>query len=379
MELNPNTLNIIIASIFALICTCLQIAIQEQLEDSSADYIEWLQTDRTSFSEFIFKSFGFITQLVYVGTGVILFLSFDRHLGFLTLSFGLIGAASSTLLKLMYAQPRPYWKYSHIAGLDCATDWGTPSGHALSAGCVLFYIGPIWINSSKRKLWKVCVIIFAVFITGFNRNYLGAHFYSQVVLGYSYSLLFISIMAYPYIYEKLRKISKEVVYFTHGLAGVMFLTASLLYCFRKPYWDEEWGRNYSEKCGGKLHDGKPMISDFTQTSYICIVAGLSLGYFKLEIKGLPKFNIKNLAISLGIAGTCAGIILGCVFLFSLFLDGIFLAFAVGLTGYFGGFSLGNVVPLLIYRLLGVKIDKGEFGFKFREIDEVDLPRVGYKP
>jgi len=45
-------------------------------------------------------------------------------------------------MKLHYKHPRPFWNYSDVDGIECAKDWGAPSGHAfLSAAVIFFYLG----------------------------------------------------------------------------------------------------------------------------------------------------------------------------------------------------------------------------------------------
>ena len=150
----------------------------------------------------------------------------------------------TSLLKMGYHDPRPYWTDSQIKAKECYMEYGNPSGHALMAS---FLIGSLWyetflklkskrnnssdsnsnndnntnnnqdfeecmipINnqqmslklqkSQKRKLRRKRFFIFlSIFLAiifiliCFGRIYLGMHSYDQVLLGMVYGFYFLFI------------------------------------------------------------------------------------------------------------------------------------------------------------------------------------------
>lgn len=122
----------------------------------------------------------------YLGTEDFFFLvlpliywSIDSALG---LRVGFILAASSMfnyMGKLLFAGPRPYWASSHVRALWAETSFGVPSGHAQNAMSVWGIIA-----ASRRQVWVWVACILLIFMIGFSRIYLGAHFPHDVIIGW---------------------------------------------------------------------------------------------------------------------------------------------------------------------------------------------------
>lgn len=132
---------------------------------------------------------GLITPMrffSYLGTEDFFFLglpliywSIDSALG---LRVGFILAASSMfnyMGKLLFAGPRPYWASSHVRALWAETSFGVPSGHAQNAMSVWGIIA-----ASRRQVWVWVAAILLIFLIGFSRIYLGAHFPHDVIIGW---------------------------------------------------------------------------------------------------------------------------------------------------------------------------------------------------
>ena len=81
--------------------------------------------------------------------------------------------------KLIFAGPRPYWVSSHVRALWSETSFGIPSGHAQNSASVW---GMFAAYGKKKWMWIGAVAI--VFLIGFSRMFLGAHFPHDVVLGW---------------------------------------------------------------------------------------------------------------------------------------------------------------------------------------------------
>ena len=81
--------------------------------------------------------------------------------------------------KVGLAGPRPYWVSSHIQPWWPETSFGIPSGHAQHAMSVW---GIIALYKKEKWITAICAIL--VFMIGFSRLVLGAHFPHDVVLGW---------------------------------------------------------------------------------------------------------------------------------------------------------------------------------------------------
>lgn len=81
--------------------------------------------------------------------------------------------------KLLFAGPRPYWVSSDVRALWSEISFGVPSGHAQIAASVW---GMFAAYSKKNWIWVGSIAV--IFLIGFSRLFLGAHFPHDVVLGW---------------------------------------------------------------------------------------------------------------------------------------------------------------------------------------------------
>ncbi|MFN8483970.1 MAG: phosphatase PAP2 family protein [Anaerolineae bacterium] len=91
----------------------------------------------------------------------------------------LLSAGLNDLLKITLAQPRPYWVDPTVRALSPEPTFGAPSGHAQNAVAVW---GVIASAIGTRVAWAAAIVLMA--LIGLSRVYLGAHFLSDVVLGW---------------------------------------------------------------------------------------------------------------------------------------------------------------------------------------------------
>lgn len=87
--------------------------------------------------------------------------------------------------KLLFIGPRPYWVSSHVRALwTTETTFGIPSGHAQHAVAVW---GMIAAYTKRSWVWVVAIAL--MFLIGFSRIYLAAHFPHDVVFGWFLGVL----------------------------------------------------------------------------------------------------------------------------------------------------------------------------------------------
>lgn len=85
--------------------------------------------------------------------------------------------------KIAYHSPRPYMVDSDIKVFDCSTEYGNPSGHAMSASSLLLtvFLDHFFSDSSSNNsnifvtLAALAGNIGSIFLVDYSRLYLGVH------------------------------------------------------------------------------------------------------------------------------------------------------------------------------------------------------------
>lgn len=109
----------------------------------------------------------------------LIYWSIDSALG-LRVGFILVTSATlNSVIKLWFADPRPYWVSDKVIPFSAENSFGVPSGHAQNAVSVWGIIA-----SSIRKPWAWVMAVVIIFFVGFSRWYLGMHFVHDGVLGW---------------------------------------------------------------------------------------------------------------------------------------------------------------------------------------------------
>lgn len=85
----------------------------------------------------------------------------------------------NSLIKLVFASPRPFWVSAEVQPLTVETTFGTPSGHAQNAVA-------LWgvMASGVRRSWAWIAALTLAFLIGLSRLYLGLHFAADVIAGW---------------------------------------------------------------------------------------------------------------------------------------------------------------------------------------------------
>ncbi len=131
----------------------------------------------------------------------LLYWSVDAGLG---LRVAFILATSNylnSIIKLLFAAPRPFWVSAQVEPLLHEDTFGIPSGHAQNAAAFIG-IAAAWI----RRPWAWAVALLLAFFIGFSRLYLGIHFVQDVLAGWAigYGLLFLFMVTWNPIAAWLR-------------------------------------------------------------------------------------------------------------------------------------------------------------------------------
>ncbi len=98
------------------------------------------------------------------------------RVGFILVASGMVNYVG----KLLFIGPRPYWVSTHVRALwTTETTFGIPSGHAQHAVAVWGMIAVY-----AKRTWVRVAAVAIIFLIGFSRMYLGAHFPHDVVFGW---------------------------------------------------------------------------------------------------------------------------------------------------------------------------------------------------
>ena len=134
-----------------------------------------------------------ITTLIYV--------AFDKRLAVRLALVVSLAMSINHVLKIIIKNSRPFigegdymqkWAVPIENARDLATEWSTPSGHAMAAAS--FYT---FLYGCVRNRYVRILAVLAVLLTGASRPYLGVHYVEDIVLGWAIGLV-IGLIALRY-------------------------------------------------------------------------------------------------------------------------------------------------------------------------------------
>ncbi len=129
---------------------------------------------------------GGVTVLTLVTVLAVAYLAIKRHARlalFLGLAIG-AGALAGSLLKDVFSRPRP----ELVLHLVQTNSLSFPSGHAMNSAIVYLTLGALLARSMADRALRIFIMAVAILLTltiGFSRVYLGVHWPSDVIAGWS--------------------------------------------------------------------------------------------------------------------------------------------------------------------------------------------------
>ena len=157
------------------------------------DIILFLQSFSTPFLDGVFKVMAyFFDYPLVIALGVLFFICKKPREGVCFLLLEGIGASVQVILKAIISRPRPYLTHPEIINILPASNSSFPSGHSVT--CMMAVV-MLWVlvNKSNLKTWvKVlckCGLGFALILCAINRMYLGQHYITDVLAGFTISLI----------------------------------------------------------------------------------------------------------------------------------------------------------------------------------------------
>lgn len=154
--------------------------------------LTWIHSGATPALDAIFffiTSSGNIESILPITLLIILFCVYkNQRINALIVTFGVGGAAAANvILKMLFQRDRPvFWQ-----SLITETGYSFPSGHAMvSSALILCIIALLW----KTKWRCVSIIVGAIIVAliGYSRLYLGVHYPTDIVAGWSVSAAWVA-------------------------------------------------------------------------------------------------------------------------------------------------------------------------------------------
>lgn len=176
--------------------------------------LAWIHSQANPTLNWLFyglTTIGNVEFILPITILLIAFLLYKKHRRqAMIVFFGVGGAAAANLiLKLLFHRDRPaFWQ-----SLITETGYSFPSGHAmLTSALILCVIAILW-----KTRWRVISIIFGallILLIGFSRLYLGVHYPTDIIAGWSVSAVWIAIVllmlkAASYKFQKHDSIRKK--------------------------------------------------------------------------------------------------------------------------------------------------------------------------
>jgi membrane-associated phospholipid phosphatase len=292
----------ILTGLIGFICLMIEITLHESLEESSSKYIQSLQAPNTTSAESFFLFISYSTVGIAMGIGFVIYTYSHTKIGVICVLLTFFVTWLGDILKMTISHSRPFWKYDDILAMSCPKDFGAPSGHALTVGSLILYFYAILFKSSKVLTTLLAALLMG--LLGLDRNYLGVHYYFQVVLGFALCSFFVTVFLS-------RKVLKSVKRFKNNLKLLLILESGciaglvlgiVIHFTRDPEFDDKWGENYKLKCNSKLTKEIASFSSLKESSCIMIISGFLLGIYLNNSSVLKTYKYYISAYSILIIG-----------------------------------------------------------------------------
>lgn len=131
---------------------------------------------------------------VYLSLLVIVYWCLDPRQGARAAVLLSVGSALTTVLKLFFHEPRPFWTDASVAGHEPLASFGMPSGHALCAVVVWGFAAsqvPAGRPVLRRAAWGGALTVIG--LIGASRVVLGVHSVAQVAAGYAIGAVVLAV------------------------------------------------------------------------------------------------------------------------------------------------------------------------------------------
>ncbi|OMJ66021.1 hypothetical protein SteCoe_37284 [Stentor coeruleus] len=276
----------ILGGFLSITCLIIEIAAVNSLQDTSEDYIYDIQKDSNSSSENFFKIVSSASIYITMAIGILTYTGFFNNIGGLCVLVTYTATWLGDVLKMGIAHPRPFWDDPRIDAMSCPKDFGAPSGHAVIVGTVIFYFFVQFFT--KAKILSLIIALILLVLVGFDRNFMGVHFYFQVILGYAIAFWLVICFVTPRFWELLTSLNNRIfrLIFVEVFLFMCLGVGIAIYFGRDPEFKDKWKVNFNNKCNGSIDTETALFNSLSESTSIMIPAGFVIRYYFT----LPKFN-----------------------------------------------------------------------------------------
>lgn len=209
---------------------------RQVFHDSSAALTALLQKTSCGFTDFVFKAIDVVSLWLVMLIPVYCYASEGSRTGVPMLVTAIASIGLNGVLKVTFHEERPFWEYGEVTALKCTKGWGNPSGHSQMCAAVYgLYAYYAYSRSQKALMWT---LLAGIGIVGYDRLYLGVHFYNQVALGWAFAAVTVCVILCLKL-EKEKKLPWLLVA-SYLFTAFCFVMIAFSFVFTEPYWDRTW-------------------------------------------------------------------------------------------------------------------------------------------
>ncbi len=240
--------------------------------DGQIEQIEWLQEELGWLTP-VFTVLTFLgDEEFYLLVFPLLYWAISRRLGIRLGVMLLLTAGLNTVLKLVWATPRPSFLAPEL-GAVTETSFGLPSGHAQNAAAVWGLLA-----ASMRRWWVRLGLVVLIAGIGWSRFHLGVHFLEDMLVGWLVGgvLLALYLRYEPRVRAWLTRQSATGQVLAAVTASLALIAPATLLSARMQGWEFPWpGLTDPEVITGASHTVTPAAT----------LAGLAIGLVLLHRGG----------------------------------------------------------------------------------------------
>ena len=163
------------------------------------DLIQFLIEHRSGPLTKLFQLLSFMGEVEgYILVTTLIFVACDKGLAYRLSILVLLTMTLNHFLKVLIRNPRPFitegtyaekWAVSAENARELATEYSTPSGHAMAAAAFYGYL-----YASVRNARVRTAAVLAILLTGLSRPYLGVHYFEDIGIGWMIGLSLILLL-----------------------------------------------------------------------------------------------------------------------------------------------------------------------------------------
>lgn len=253
------------------------------------DFILWLQS-LGGKGTFLYYLMNFITmfgeELILVGIMGTVYWGLDKKGGERIALFLLSSTLFTPMIKNIACRTRPFDTATDIQNFRDVEGYSFPSGH--SSGSASTFVGTAVTYRKKRWKWLTICSIIIPLLVALSRNYLGAHYLTDVLAGLALGVLIVFVLQWL-----LSKVNKWYIYI--GLVLIGFV--GMFYCTT-----EDFFTGYGLICGfagGILFEQKITKFQNTKVWWRIVMRVAFGGLVYLGLNELIKLPFNNLLFENG--------------------------------------------------------------------------------